>query len=198
MNEKCLPNFLKKKKYWTNNLFAQEILEELMTVYSQPHRYYHNLKHVRQVLDCIDEVRMQAQNLAVLQLVAWFHDVVYNPRARNNEENSVIYTSQVLQKLKLSTDLEKVKTIILRTKTHQYEGSDRDTQIFLDADLSILGSNLSEYQVYMAIIRCEYEWVSQQEYCRKRKMILEIFLTKKRIYKTDYFYKKLEKKREKI
>jgi predicted metal-dependent HD superfamily phosphohydrolase len=192
MKEASLPIFLKESKYWKKNLFSQETLEELVAIYSQPHRHYHNLKHIRQVLDCIDEVRSQAQNLTSLQLAAWFHDVVYNPSASENEENSIIYTHNLLQTLNLSIDLEKVKTIILLTKTHQYGGGDRDIQFFLDADLSILGSNPSEYQVYMAAVRCEYDWVPEQEYCRKRKTILEKFLNRKKIYKTDYFYHKLE------
>jgi predicted metal-dependent HD superfamily phosphohydrolase len=207
MNEKHLQSFLNQPKYWTKNLFTQEILEELVTIYSHPHRHYHNIKHIQQMLDCLDEVRefsclaslrqhpKRSQNLAILQLATWFHDVVYNPRASDNEEQSIIFISKNLQKLNLSTEsLEKVKTIILLTKTHQYFGCDRDIQTFLDADLSILGSTPLEYKAYMTAIRREYNWVSQQEYCLKRKAILEKILTKKRIYQTDYFYQKLEKR----
>lgn len=192
MNKDCL-HFFKQPNYWTKNLFSQEILEELVKIYSQPHRHYHNLKHIQQILDCLDEVRSQIQNITILQLATWFHDVVYNPRASDNEEQSIIFTSKTLQKLNLSTEsLEKVKTIILLTKTHQYFGCDRDIQTFLDADLSILGSTPLEYQAYMTAVRREYEWVSKQEYCLKRKTILEKILNQKRIYKTDYFYQKLE------
>jgi predicted metal-dependent HD superfamily phosphohydrolase len=188
-----LSEVLATEKYWTSDLFPEEVFRELVTAYSQPHRYYHNLKHIQQVLDTVNEMRSLANNFVAIQLAAWFHDVIYNPQAKDNEEKSAAYARTTLTKIDVSPEtIEKVEKMILMTKTHQAPSNDIDTQIFLDADLSMLGSSSLEYQAYARAIRQEYAWVSEKEYRLKRKQVLEKFLQRKRIYLTDYFFNKLE------
>ena len=65
-------------------------------------------------------------------------------------------------------------------------------EIFLDLDLAILGASSSEYDEYVAQIRKEYIYYSWEDYRAGRNAVLRGFLTRQRLYFTDYFHKLYE------
>ena len=87
--------------------------------------------------------------------------------------------------------IENCKSQILATKTHQ-DNSDIDTNLFIDADLSILGQDIETYKVYFQNVRQEYSIYPDIIYNPGRKKILQHFLEMDRIFKTDYFFAKFE------
>ena len=56
----------------------QELGENLITRYSEPHRRYHTTKHLLHVLTMIDRLA-DDHDLFLVRLAAWFHDAVYLP-----------------------------------------------------------------------------------------------------------------------
>jgi predicted metal-dependent HD superfamily phosphohydrolase len=180
-------------QFWDENSFDRNVFQDLIIAYSQPHRYYHNLRHIQQVFDVVAEMRSQADNFVAIGLAVWFHDVIYNPKATDNEEKSALYARKILTQLETSPEIvKKVTKMILMTKSHQTLSKDIDTQIFLDADLSIFGSSPSDYNNYKQAIRQEYAWIAENEYRDRRKQVLSRFLQRDRIYLTEYLFKKLE------
>ncbi|NES85457.1 MAG: hypothetical protein F6K10_30855 [Moorea sp. SIO2B7] len=172
---------------------SQELFERLVMAYSSPDRYYHNLKHIQQVLKTVEEMQSLANNFSAIQLAAWFHDLIYDSRANNNEEKSAAHAVAELNKLKIPlSTIETVKKIILTTKEHQANPDDIDSQILLDADISILGSPQLVYRAYAEAIRQEYAWVADEQYKISRKQVLENFLQRERIYCTDKLFSELE------
>ncbi|AUT03250.1 hypothetical protein CLI64_24115 [Nostoc sp. CENA543] len=158
---------------------------QLVTVYSAPHRHYHNLDHINHVLEIIDTLKTYTDNLSAVQLAAWFHDVVYEPQAQDNEEKSAEYADQLLNTLKLPTEhINTVTRLILNTKSHQTDERDLDSQVLLDADLGILAVNPEHYLKYADAIRQEYSWLSTLEYMTARKQFLQKFLQRPQIYCT--------------
>ncbi len=69
-----------------------------------------------------------------------------------------------------------------------------DSQIFLDADLSILGASPAKYQFYAMSIRKEYNWLSESDYRTGRKQVLEKFCQRERLYYTQQMFDALELK----
>lgn len=60
-----------------------------------------------------------AKNYPAIQLAAWFHDVIYNPMATDNEEKSAEYAAKVLTKLNVaSSTIDAVTRMSLNTKNH--------------------------------------------------------------------------------
>lgn len=172
----------------------QKVFFDLVTAYSSPERFYHNLEHIRQTLEMIDQMKSLSLDYISVQLAAWFHDVIYNPKTQDNEEKSAEYTESTLNALKIpQIIIDRVKQLILTTKNHQALPTDIDSQILLDADLSILGATQGEYQAYAQAIRQEYSWMSDVDYQIGRQQILYKFLQRKRLYLTEYAYKKFEK-----
>jgi predicted metal-dependent HD superfamily phosphohydrolase len=191
------------KSRWENLLQAlrvepglgQEVFFELVTAYSSANRFYHNLEHIRQVLETIEQMHSLSMNFKLIQLAAWFHDVIYDPKSKNNEEKSVEYAEAALNSLKIpKTKIETVTKLILSTKTHQALPTDIDSQILVDADLAILGSSESEYQVYAQAIRQEYSWIPDPDYRVGRKQVLQRFLQREKIYLTYELFTTLEEK----
>jgi predicted metal-dependent HD superfamily phosphohydrolase len=176
-----------------NLLLDESIFNDLVNAYSDPTRYYHNLQHIEQLLTVANLMREQASNFPVIELAIWFHDVIYDSQAQDNEVKSAAYAEQVLTRLEIDNwIIQSVKQLILQTQIHQTTSEDFDSQFFLDADLSILGANQTEYQIYSQAIRQEYAWLSKADYYLGRKKILESFLARTRIYQTEYFFNHLE------
>ena len=82
---------------------------------------------------------------------------------------------------------------ILATKSHAVS-ENNDTNLFTDADLSVLGADREVYEQYYKQIRKEYSIYPDLMYNPGRKKVLQNFLGMKRIFKTDYFYGKFEEK----
>jgi predicted metal-dependent HD superfamily phosphohydrolase len=173
-------------------VISQQIFTNLAAAYSSADRHYHNLAHILQILQIIEPMRVLAQNPTAIEFAAWFHDVIYNPKAKDNEEKSAVYAANVLNSLGIpALTIEKTVKIILATKTHQ-ANDDIDTQILLDADLSILGTSPSDYRIYAQAIRSEYAWLPEVEYKFGRKQVLQKLLARPKIYHTEPLFKTLE------
>jgi predicted metal-dependent HD superfamily phosphohydrolase len=172
----------------------QKVFLDLVNAYSRPERFYHNLQHINQVLEIIEQMNSRNLDYIPVQLAAWFHDVIYDPQSYDNEEKSAEYAEAALHSLKIpQTIINRVKYLILTTKNHQALPTDIDNQIFLDADLSILGATQWEYQTYAQAIRQEYSWMSDVDYQIGRHQVLNQFLQRERLYLTDYAYINFEK-----
>ncbi len=187
--------------YWQHTLqsfgidqvAAEHTFTDLVTAYSTGDRYYHTLKHIAHVLDTIDTLQAYAQDLAAVQLAAWFHDVVYHPQAQDNEERSADYACNMLSNLGIPTNtIDTVTRLVLNTKNHQATTDDYDSQVLLDADLAILATNPEEYREYTRAIRQEYAWLSEFEYITGRRQVLERFLRQQRIYHTPLMFEVAE------
>jgi predicted metal-dependent HD superfamily phosphohydrolase len=172
---------------------AGALFEEIVTAYSRPERHYHRLAHIRQVLDTLAPVLHQAIHPEAVLWAAWFHDVVYDPRAADNEERSAAFAEQMLARLHVPDKMiAPVRSLILSTKTHQPPEDDFDSRLFLDADLAVLGGPEDQYNAYARAIRREYAWVPEPDYRKRRTNVLRGFLHRPRIYFTDRLFAERE------
>jgi len=167
----------------------EAVCRDLLERYSEPHRHYHTLKHLHQVLD----VLIANNSGASLQLAAWFHDAIYDPRASDNEERSAALANDALAALLVPSRMRRqIEEWILATKTHTVSTDDLEGQLLLDADLSILGAAPGEYGAYADAIRREYAFVGDSEFRTGRSAVLAKFLKRHRIYLTPMIYAELE------
>jgi predicted metal-dependent HD superfamily phosphohydrolase len=169
------------------------VLQLLITAYSQPDRHYHNLNHIDRMLTTLDRFTSHIQDPISVSLAAWFHDLIYDPQAADNEVHSAKAALKLLDNLGVSTnESDRIQQLILATQWHQIDGVDSDIWILLDADLAILGTDREQYQVYARSIRREYSWVSDDLYREGRIRVLESFLQRDRLYFTDLLFDELE------
>jgi predicted metal-dependent HD superfamily phosphohydrolase len=169
--------------------------DDLAAAYSAAGRHYHTLQHLRHVLDTVAELRTEVADPLAVELAAWFHDVVYDPKASDNEERSAAQAAIVLTALRVpAATIDTVQRLILATKTHQAAPDDRDCQVLLDADLAILGADPATYSRYAEAIRREYAWVPEDQFWTRRRRVLEQFLKRPRIYWTVRMFQTLEQR----
>jgi predicted metal-dependent HD superfamily phosphohydrolase len=174
------------------------VLQEVFQHYSQIDRHYHNLHHINRVLELIHEWKEMDLDFTTLQLAAWFHDVIYKPKASNNEAQSAEYAALILAEIGIGqVTIDRVVSLILCTQFHHAPTNDLEAQILLDADLAILGSEPFDYQAYACAIRREYSWLSESEYRSGRTRVLNHFLQRDRLYYLDKYYARFERKARK-
>ena len=166
---------------------------QIVEAYSAKYRLYHTLEHIYNILVVVETLQHKTKMIATVELAAWFHDVIYETQAQDNEEKSGEYARELLQSWGISNNLiDTVSCLILDTKHHRSDFDNIESQILLDADLAILGANREEYQKYARLIRQEYIWVSDADYMTGRTKILENFLQRSRIYLTEEIFNSLE------
>ena len=167
--------------------------QKLIEKYSEQGRFYHNLSHIKSLLNLLESFHGKIQNPHAIIFSIWFHDVVYNPERNDNEEESASLASETLEELHVNREtIQCVKDLILATKTHRADNLSGDEQLFLDMDLAILGMGEETYKKYSQAIRQEYSWVPEPTYRISRKKILASFIDRESIYFTDEMKKRFE------
>ena len=162
-------------------------LEPVLDRLREPHRRYHDAEHVAAVLHHVDEI-VDAEPIARLDLVraaAIFHDVVYDPRAADNEARSAdLAAALTADELGWSVDdTEVVRRLILATADH--EAQDALEAVLLDADLAIIGAPAAAYARYVVGVRAEYAHVDDAGWRAGRAAVLQSFLDRPTIYATE-------------
>lgn len=179
-------------KYTTDNALAERCWAEIEKAYSQQDRRFHTLSHLEQLAKELHPLQASVSDWDSLQFALYFHDIAYDViqyvLENDNEERSAAIARQSLTSLHFPEEkLLLVEQHILATKTHNAT-SNGDTNLFIDADLSILGKPWEIYQQYMKDIRQEYIVYPDPIYNAGRVKVLKHFLQMEKVYKTDHFY----------
>jgi predicted metal-dependent HD superfamily phosphohydrolase len=168
---------------------ANKTFDDLCTSYSEPQRHYHTLDHVVALFDTLEEYADEISDPSRLAFAVWYHDAIYNPEGKDNEERSAERAKKELKALGAHTlMIDRVSKLILATKNHMgATGGDYDDDVFLDADFAILGAPAAEYQHYLAGVREEYAHLGDDEWKKGRGAFLERIVTAPRIFRTGIF-----------
>ena len=168
------------------------LLNQLMAAYSQQHRRYHTLQHLRECLLHAQATRTLAQRPAEVELALWFHDAVYDPQRDDNEARSAQWARASIDQAGCDPVVgERVSALVLATRSHA-ASTDPDTQLVLDIDLAVLGASPARFDEYEAQVRAEYAHVSDADWRAGRSRLLQRFLDRPRLYLTDAYHGALE------
>lgn len=133
----------------------------LLHCYAQPHRRYHTTEHLSECLQWLALMRPQLplEDAGVIEMALWFHDAVYDLRAKDNELQSALLARDALTDLGANPNqVQQVERLILATR-HQFQVLQTDEQWVVDIDLSILGASPDRFDRYESQIRQEYAHV---------------------------------------
>ena len=193
-------SFKKLKNTWMS-LTGQNNLSEkwwkiIQEKHSESHRHYHNLMHLNNLFYEMEkvekEISLSSLDKAVLKYSIFFHDIVYDPTQRDNEEKSLELFKDFAQDLGLFEHIvQVVEDSILATKNHSNKPKYDISNLFLDLDLSILASEPVEFEEYEKNIRKEYSFVSEEDYNLARRNIMQKLL---KPYKTSFGVKHYQEK----
>lgn len=187
----------KFQQYWTR--FSESInlrsvqSESLFSIlsYSYVGNYYHTHQHIVECLELFYDIKDQLNDPIAVELAIWFHDVIYDPQASDNEEQSAKLMLEHCVGILKKAELEKVARWIIATKKH-LPSKEHDLKYLLDIDLAILAASPPRFAEYEQQIQQEYGWVSPETYQVKRAEVLTQFYQQKPLFQTQYFRQKFE------
>lgn len=171
---------------------AQTRAASILDAYDEPQRHYHTLRHIQHCLYELDTLPEKDLDRASMELAIWYHDLVYDPKSRNNEKASAERMQTDLQGFVAKLSLATVEKMILLS-AHRGEPSPGDPSInhFLDIDMSILGQSAEDYVTYRKQIRREFAHVPFLAFIYYRKKFLKHVL-RAGAYTTPFYQKKYD------
>jgi predicted metal-dependent HD superfamily phosphohydrolase len=170
---------------------APELRTRLVQAYSDGGRGYHDVRHLSEVLEHIEEL-MDPDDPArdAVLLAAWFHDAVYDGRA-DDEERSAVLAEKELGGRPIAAE---VARLVRLTRTHRPAPDDPPGQVLCDADLAILAAGPERYADYVAGVRAEYAHVADPDFAAGRAAVLEDLLAKGSLFHTGVARERWERR----
>jgi predicted metal-dependent HD superfamily phosphohydrolase len=190
-----MPNLERWQSTWTGLGVlppAAGVHAALIARYAEPHRRYHTVQHLDECFSRLDDARAVAEHFHEIELALWFHDAVYDPRRPDNEaQSAALARAEGVGAGVPASVLARVDSLILATR-HDASPATPDATLLVDVDLAILGAPVDRFDEYEQQVRAEYAWVPGLIFRRKRREILEGFLSRPRVYGTEAFHAKFE------
>ena len=162
-----------------------------MTAWSEPHRHYHDQRHLRECLALWTRWRDHSPRAGEVAIALWFHDAIYDPQATQagaNELNSAAWAARSLVRAGADSDTaQRVHDLVMATQHDAPAAleSSPDAQLLVDIDLSILGSPAERFECYDQDVRKEYAWVPGLRYQEARAQVLQSFIDRPRLYRGE-------------
>lgn len=175
----------------------------LVGSWSEPHRRYHTLTHLAEMCGALDALvvagELDGDAARVARVAAWYHDLVYDPRAAagHNEHRSAALAREQLHRLGVdSSVVATIASLIALTADHQGEASgpadgagpqaDAARAAFHDADLWILAAPTGRFDEYCEQVRAEYAHVPDPLYAQGRAAVLGSLVGRGPVYRTAH------------
>lgn len=155
----------------------------VMEKWQEPHRYFHTLEHLDYILSSIENLKdiNQWDEFWVdsLTIAAYYHDIVYDPRSKFNEEQSAAFFMEHLGYIKgdeVERIVRTVYSIIIESDISK-KPLTGISQAFRKLDTySIYDASLVELIVYEDKIFKEYQFYSYDKYKEGRIKLLQELL----------------------
>ncbi len=174
---------------------VRETADSLIHRWSEPHRRYHNLTHLAEVIAAADELRHAWQiglpDMPPVHLAAWFHDSVYDVRMPGNEAYSAAFAESCLTDLGLgSRHIADIVAMITESTMHLVDSfAPASHRVFHDADLWILSAPEKRYRRYQKQVRKEFAHVEDEHFRLGRLAVIRPFAERERLYLTDHAHR---------
>jgi len=155
------------------------VATDLRRRHAEPHRAYHDAAHVGLLwLRHLQHGGDPADRDLALAIL--FHDAVYEPGARDNEERSAALLASAMP-----GDTAWAQEAIRATADHlSYAGADCRVLRLLDLDLTPLAERPAVFARNTGFLRREYAAASEEAWRTGRRRVLEGFLAAPAIFRT--------------
>lgn len=162
--------------------------------YSEPHRHYHDERHLDECLRQLDQVDdLSGRERQLLRWAILWHDAIYDPRLTGNEERSAILAERELSACGVeAADAAEVARLIRLTERHKADPIDRLGALLISIDLAILGSDPDRYRRYVRDVRAEYMHVPDPMWRAGRSEVLQRLLRAEPLYPEPGFRDRFE------
>lgn len=166
--------------------------DDLERRWAEPHRGYHDLRHLDEVVAALVELRPAVVDTdtewAAVVLAAWFHDAVYDVETpADNERLSSDLARTTLSRSGVEAEVVDATCLLIEASAAHDVTDRRGPQAaFHDADLWILSAPKDRFDGYCTDVRREYAAVADTDYAAGRSAILRPFVERESVYRTDH------------
>ena len=170
----------------------RSVRADLARRWPEPHRGYHDLRHLDEVTGALVELRPTTIDTegdwASVVFAAWFHDAVYDVVApADNERQSAELARATLSQSGVAHDIiDTTCSLVEASAAHDVVERHGPQPSFHDADLWVLSAPESRFDDYCADVRREYASVPDDAYATGRAAILRPFVERDSVYRTDH------------
>ncbi len=178
---------------------ALAVYGALARFYGQEHRHYHTLAHIGDCLAQFDMLRashprfLPPRKWDAVEIALWFHDIIYQPAASDNEARSADLFEAVASASVLPRRfIDLVRDLILAT------GSDApaatpEQRVALDCDLASLGYAPQRFSGSSAAIRREHGFLPDADFVETRRAALLRISGRPDIFYTEFMRLRYER-----
>jgi predicted metal-dependent HD superfamily phosphohydrolase len=161
--------------------------DEIASHYRESHRRYHTPEHVEHCLGQFDDARDQMDDPDSVELAVWYHDVIYDAGASDNE----LMSAELFQRRAAGhVDEERIRTIhdlVMVTVHNRVAPSTEDQGFMVDIDLSSFGLPWDRFLRDSVAVREEFPHLSDEEFYPKQKGFLQSLLQREHFCYTEFF-----------
>lgn len=162
-------------------LAVRSLLLDLTRCYLEPHRTYHALPHIADMLQRGRDLQLSDVQVAAI----WFHDAIYDPTRKDNEERSAAMAVERLTAVGWAeADVRLVARIVRDTTTHT--PSAPEAEVVIDLDLASLALPRPAFERNGARIRAECAAFDDATFTAGRLAFMEAFLARERLFWTPW------------
>ena len=157
------------------------VVEMLRNLYTEPHRFYHNIDHIEHLLTLAEAEGKYDGNMIRTIL---YHDAVYYPLSKYNEELSAAFYF-AYDNDHSARDISEIQSAIIASKNHLDDDNEYAPiwmQHFLDYDLAGLAEAKSFDINSVKIYREFMPFVTFDQFVEGRKAFFVKMLSHKRLY----------------
>ena len=172
---------------------AEDVFAELHGYYSEPGRHYHTPNHIDHCLRQFDQAAQLINDPDAVEMSIWFHDLVYDTNAMDNEQKSAQRFLELAGNAMDSEFKTKVHDIIMVT-VHPGLPMNEDQKFMVDIDLSSFGLPWDYMVDDSRAVRNEFPHLSDTEFFPRQRAFLESLLSRDYFYFTEFFRSRLEKR----
>lgn len=149
---------------------------------------YHNLDHTKDVVNSVIEIaiaeNLLPDDLELVQIAAWFHDIGYIRQSAGHEEISAMYASEFLTGIDFPNDrIDTIIGCILATKVPQ-KPKNLFEKILCDADLNHLGR--VHFFERNNMFRYEFETMTNKKLSDREFLVKTIDFLTRHTFFTNY------------
>lgn len=166
---------------------ASDVFDLLLTNYSDPQRYYHDVQHIDDCLEWLDRYSDQVADPDAVELAIWFHDACYSPDPKGHELRGVALLRQLAGDCMPLPWLDKIAAMIGLTD-HQSSTDDLEQALVLDIDLASFCRPWNDYLSDTARCRAEQKQLKGSEYCSCQLDFLRQLIGRPQIYFHPQFH----------
>ncbi len=158
---------------------------ELVAAWSQPHRRYHSVAHLMDILVRVEQLADHADDPDAVRLAAWYHDCVYEGLP-DDEERSARRAEEDLSRLGVAPAMvDEVARLVRMTVTHDPAPGDHNGEVLSDADLAALALPRDLYRMNSAAITAEYAHIPDEVFRKGRLQVLMSLLEAPGVFRTE-------------